>query len=225
VLFRFPITSCRRTRLIWRHLSAAEAHPGDPTPIDKLSGRSRLQRLPAVRRLGYSVDVWFDKLVGDDETSHHGSLADAPPEEALRSQFASTSGMRWQRAQDRGPPMHTFSGPSLTKEQRQAGSHLYRRCGSSACGRTASSRGSSRSTALASAFVLHGHLCGAIHRTVEAPPASDLGRKRCRDRYSVTEFGSFFRLHFKSTAGKRVFSGRPIRKGRFFQPSDASGGS
>jgi hypothetical protein len=37
----------------------------------------------------------------------------------------------------------------------------------------------------------------------------------------VTEFGSFYQLHFKSKAGKRVFSGRPIRKGRFFQPSDA----
>lgn len=121
------------------------------------------------------------------------------------------------------PPMKTFSGPSLTREERERWLsglpqvRVWRM----------------RESAPASVFKAFygGYHAGrrSFFADTAAVPSTALSRLRRRARWvvdgvetetRVSELGSYFRLHFRSVEGRRAFSGRCFGR-RHFIPSDA----
>ncbi len=126
------------------------------------------------------------------------------------------------------PPQKVFSGPSLTKAQREAWLsalpqvRVWRIRESGAAPLRKAFHGSSRS--------LHQHDRRFCLKGAMPTSSTALSRLRRRARWmvngvetdiTVAEFGSYFRLLMPSAARLRVFSNRPLRRGRFFVPSDA----
>lgn len=119
------------------------------------------------------------------------------------------------------PPMKIYSGPSLTREEREAWLRnlpqvrVWRR----------NERGNAGHS-----VVMGGGLHGAIMRTRFFVPSTAGERMRRRARWvvkgaetdvRVTEFGSYFQVHLPGTMGRRVYSRALANGSRFFQPSVA----
>lgn len=126
------------------------------------------------------------------------------------------------------PPQKVFSGPSLTREQREAWLsalpqvRVWRVQETGTAGAFKAFYASSRS--------LRQHDRRFCLRGGASTPSTALSRLHRRARWvvggvetdtRVTEFGSYFQLHIPSTAGLRVFCNRPASRGRFYQMSDA----
>jgi phage tail P2-like protein len=135
------------------------------------------------------------------------------------------------------PPQRVYSGPSLTREEREAWLALMPQVrvwrvqergmasfgklfygGSGGAGRQHDHR-----------FCVGGSDDGLALRA--ATPSTALSRLHRRARYvvrgletdiTVSEFGTYWRLHLRGMAGQKVFTNRPIRPDRFFIPSDAA---
>jgi phage tail P2-like protein len=134
------------------------------------------------------------------------------------------------------PPQRVYSGPSLTREEREAwlamlpqvrvwraqergaasfGKLFY---GGSETGRQRDHR-----------FCGGGAAADPVLRA--AVPSTALSRLHRRARYvvraqetdvTVSEFGSYWRLHLRGMAGQKIFASRPIRPARFYIRSDAA---
>ncbi len=120
------------------------------------------------------------------------------------------------------PPQKTFSGPSLTREQREA--WLSR------LPQVRTWRIRDRIDAPAWKSFYGGYHHAQFAETAYAVPSTALSRLKRRARWvvggsetetRVSDFGSYFRLHMPADAGVKVFSGTPSRSGRFYVPSDA----
>lgn len=125
-------------------------------------------------------------------------------------------------------PTKVFSGPSLTREEREAWLQrlpqvrTWRVRETTLSGVGKAFYGASAHLRLhSSRFCLGG---GA------ATPSTALQRLHRRARWveggvetdtRVDEFGSYFRLHRQTLVGRRVISGMPARPGRYLIPSDA----
>jgi phage tail P2-like protein len=93
-----------------------------PTPIDKVKRpfETTASFLPFVG-WEYSVDVWFDNW--SETTKRAITARSLILHQKKGTAFAIREYVRYAGGSVRKierPPMHTFSGPSLTKEQRQA---------------------------------------------------------------------------------------------------------
>jgi hypothetical protein len=119
------------------------------------------------------------------------------------------------------PPMVVYSGPSLTREQREAWLSALPQL------RVWLVQEEGR---FGTAKAFHGgYQRGLFVERSYAVPSTALSRLHRRARWlvdgvesdvRVSDFGSYYRLHFKSVEGKKVFDHRPIG-GHFYIPSDA----
>jgi hypothetical protein len=117
------------------------------------------------------------------------------------------------------PPQRVFSGPQLTRAQREAWL--------STLPQVQTWRIMERGMR-GHALFAGGHLLRSFYPRKFPVPSSALQRLHRRVRWVVdgvetstraTQFDSYFRLHIRGKAGRRVFAGCPV--GRFFQPSSA----
>jgi phage tail P2-like protein len=195
-----------------------------PTPIDKVKRpfETTASFLPFVG-WEYSVDVWFDNW--SETTKRAITARSLLLHQKKGTAFAIREYVRYAGGKVRKierPPMHTFSGPSLTREQRQAWLaslpqvRVFRLQTHGFFPRFKSFYGTrQRNSFFTGTFAVPSTALSRLHRrAIWVVNGVETDTR-------VTELGSFFRLHFKSKEGKRIFCGRPIRKGRFFQPSDA----
>jgi phage tail P2-like protein len=134
------------------------------------------------------------------------------------------------------PPQRVYSGPSLTREEREAWLALMPQ--------VRVWRVQERGTAAFGKLFYGGSGTGRQHdhrfciggpaddpKLRAATPSTALSRLHRRARYvvrgqetdiTVSEFGTYWRLHLRGVAGQKVFTDRPIGPDRFFIPSDAA---
>lgn len=120
------------------------------------------------------------------------------------------------------PPQVVYSGPSLTREEREAWLtnlpqvRVWRIRDKAFAARGKSFYGGQQRP----------HFVELAYST----PSTALQRLRRRARWvvdgvetdiTVSEFGSYFRLHFRTPMGKKVFSNRPVAGDRYYLPSTA----
>jgi phage tail P2-like protein len=134
------------------------------------------------------------------------------------------------------PPQRVYSGPSLTREEREAWLAMMPQ--------VRVWRVQERGTARFGKLFYGGSSTGRQHdhrfciggsaddlKLRAATPSTALSRLHRRARYvvrglegdvTVSEFGTYWRVHLRGVAGQKVFSNRPIRPARFLIPSDAA---
>ncbi len=120
------------------------------------------------------------------------------------------------------PPQKVFSGPSLTREQREAWLEKLPQ--------VRAWRIQERAPSPPVKAYYGGQRHAHFIENSFSVPSDALSRRKRRVRWvvdgvetetTVTEFGSYFRLHIAAPAGRRVFSGGIMGSGKFFIPSDA----
>jgi phage tail P2-like protein len=120
------------------------------------------------------------------------------------------------------PPQKVFSGPALTREQREAWL--------SKLPQVRTWRIQESGTAPAAKSFYGGKSWAHFVEGSFAIPSTAQQRLRRRARWvvddvetetRVSDFGGYFRLHIKAAAGLKVFSNEPFEPGKFFIPSDA----
>lgn len=196
-----------------------------PTPIDVVKRpRSTPSAFLPFNAWEYSVDVWNDnwpearqRAVTQRSIALHMRKGTAY---CIREyvRYADGEVLSIER-----PPMQTFSGPSLTREERErwlSGLPQVR------VWRMRDAKDASVFKSFLGGYHegRRSFFAGTYH-----VPSDALSRLRRRARWvvngtetetRVTEFGSYFRLHFRSVEGRKVFSGRCIAA-RYYIPSDA----
>lgn len=210
--------------------AAGKRLDGIPVDIDKLKDPLIIPRqfLPHIA-FEYSTDVWSTKW----PEQRRRAVADAA---ILLHQRKGTlyAAKEYARYADgevlsvERPPMGVFSGPSLTRAQREAWLaslpqiRLWNVRESGTAGRWKAFLGGGRAGHMRSAqFCLGG----------PAPtPSTAPARLQRRARWvvggvetdtTVANRGSDYELHLSGAAGQRVFAGDPSNAGEFFVPSDA----
>lgn len=170
----------------------------------------------------FSVDLWEDDW---PETRKRSIIANAVRMHRAKGTLA---GIQMYLSYSPGhlvklvrPPQKVFSGPSLTRDEREAWLkqlpqvRVWR----------AWDKGTQGSKVFAG-----GYLHKSFFVTSFLQPSTAAERMRRRSRWvvggveqdvRVSDFGSFYRLHFKGSAGEKVFSNQKPGP-RFFQPSDAA---
>ncbi|UZE51126.1 phage tail protein I [Rhodopseudomonas sp. P2A-2r] len=194
-----------------------------PVPIDTVSQPYEVKAsfLPFVG-WGLSVDVWFNEW---PETTKRNIAARS----LLLHQKKGTLYAISEYARYAGgavlsverPPTRIFSGPSLTREQREAWLSRLPQVRVFLI-QEEGQFGSAKAFG-------GGKQRGRFFERSFAVPSTALSRLHRRARWVVNgveqtirvgEFGSYFRLHFPSTEGRSVFCDR-VRARRFFIPSTA----
>lgn len=204
-------------------LAAVHTRSGDiPVPIRDVWDPERCPE-PFLKLLAhaFSVDLWVDDW---PERRKRNIIARAVQMHRQKGTLAGIlSYLEFVDVSLKGyevPPKRIFSGPSLTRQEReewlsalpQVRTWRIRERGSKGFALFSGGRGYS-----------------SFFETGFTIPSTAMDRLRRRARWvvdgvetetRVSEFGNYFRLHVKSTAGKRVVSGVPIH-GRFLLPSTA----
>lgn len=219
--------------------SAAKRISAIPVPIDQLKRPQKvpLSHLPHLAH-EFSADIWNHDW---PDAQKRAVVASAIPlqrikgtERCLREYIRYVGGKVVSIVK---PPMRVFSGPSITPEAREAWlaalpqvrTWLVQERGTAPRLKTFSGTSARRQ------FVdLEG---GTIRAGAPAPlfrrftiPSTALSRMHRRARWvvsgvettiTVTDYGTWFRLHLASKAGPRVISNRRPRAKRYFVPSTA----
>jgi hypothetical protein len=170
----------------------------------------------------YSVDVWFTKW--PEATKRAIAQRSIQLHQRKGTLYAISEYIRYAGGVVLGvtrPPMTVFSGPSLTRAQRQAWLATLPQV------RVWLIREEAR---FGPAKAFHGCQRGGLFvERSYAVPSTALSRLRRRARWvvdgvetdvPVKTFDSYYRLHLRSTEGRSVFVSRPFGR-RFFIPSSA----
>lgn len=203
--------------------SAGQRIQAVPTPIETLSQPSAVKAsfLPFVG-WGLSVDVWFNDW--PEATKRNITARSLPLHQKKGTLYAISEYARYAGGKVQGverAPMRIFSGPSLTREQREAWLSQLPQV------RVFLIREEGR-FGVAKAFG-GGKQRGMFAERSFPVPSTALSRLHRRARWVVNgvettirvgEFGSYFRLHFPSIEGLAVFCDR-VKARRFYVPSSA----
>jgi phage tail P2-like protein len=200
-----------------------------PVPIDTIKTPQKTPQdfLPF---LGWerSVDIWNNDW--DDQTKRNVIAASIPLHFRKGTAYAIERYVRYVGGQVIGwtkPPSKIFSGPSLTRAEREAWlaslpqvrTYFFRDTGmaglkcffSSPWARLAKSRN----------FFLEGRFAIPSQATQHLARHATWNVNGVDTATTVEDFGSYFRLHLTGQAGLRLFTSTPSNAHRFFVPSDA----
>ena len=194
-----------------------------PVPIDTVSQPYKVNAafLPFVG-WGLSVDVWFNDW--PDSTKRNMAARSLHLHQKKGTLYAISEYARYAGGKvlsAERPPIRIFSGPSLTREQREAWLSRLPQVRVFLI-REEGLFGSAKAFG-------GGKQRGRFFERSFAVPSTALSRLQRRARWVVDgqettirtdEFGSYFRLHFPSVEGKSVFSDR-VHARRFYLPSQA----
>jgi Phage tail protein (Tail_P2_I) len=194
-----------------------------PVPIDTVARPYEVNAsfLPFVG-WGLSVDVWFNNW--PETTKRNIAARSLPLHEKKGTLYAISEYARYAGGKVLGverPPIRIFSGPSLTREQREAWLSrlpqvrvfLIREEGRFSPAK-AFSGGKQHSSFFERSFAVPSTALSRLHRRARWVVNGEETTIRAE------EFGSYFRLHFPSQEGSGVFCDR-VKARRYYVPSSA----